>query len=160
MIVVSDTSPVSYLVMIGHVDVLPALFGEVVVPPVVLEELARMGTPEPVREWAAHPPSWLRCEQPSASIRLEGIDPGEAQAISLAKQIGAGLVLIDDARARRAAEMLGLHVRGTLAVLARAGEARLLDLASALDRLEATNFRAPKARIAELREMARAWRGR
>ena len=47
MIVVSDTSPLNYLVLIGAIDVLPQLFGEVYVPPRVMQELQRSRTPEP-----------------------------------------------------------------------------------------------------------------
>jgi predicted nucleic acid-binding protein len=50
MIVVSDTSPVHYLVLAGVEHILPQLFGEVVIPPTVLAELQRHQTPEPVRQ--------------------------------------------------------------------------------------------------------------
>ena len=69
MIVVSDTSPLNYLVLIGHVDVLPALFERVVTPPAVIAEMLHPGAPTPVREWASTPPQWLEVVAP-ASIDL------------------------------------------------------------------------------------------
>ena len=59
MIIVSDASPLHYLVLIGHIEVLPSLFREVVIPPSVLAELRHLRVPEKVRQWAESPPSWL-----------------------------------------------------------------------------------------------------
>jgi predicted nucleic acid-binding protein len=59
MIVVSDASPLNYLVLIDAVDILPALFGRVLTPPAVWCELHRDRTPEAVRQWASQPPPWL-----------------------------------------------------------------------------------------------------
>lgn len=59
MIVLSDTSPLNYLVLIGHVNVLPALFGEVILPVAVRDELLHPAAPEVVREWLSAPPRWL-----------------------------------------------------------------------------------------------------
>ena len=50
VIVLSDTSPINYLVLVGHIDILPTLFGQVVVPSAVLAELQHHGTPEPARQ--------------------------------------------------------------------------------------------------------------
>ena len=59
MLVIADTSPLHYLVLIEHTAVLPSLFGRVVIPPVVAVELQRPRTPAPVRAWMASPPAWL-----------------------------------------------------------------------------------------------------
>jgi predicted nucleic acid-binding protein len=59
MLVIADTSPLHYLVLIEHTAILPALFGRVIIPPVVVEELQRPRTPAPVRVWMASPPTWL-----------------------------------------------------------------------------------------------------
>lgn len=56
MIVVSDTSPIRYLVLLQIEHILPALFGEIFVPPAVHAELRRANTPEIVRAWATRPP--------------------------------------------------------------------------------------------------------
>ena len=59
MIVVADASPLHYLVLIEHIAVLFPLYGQVIVPSVVCEELQRHQTPGTVRRWMAHPPPWL-----------------------------------------------------------------------------------------------------
>ena len=58
-VVVADTSPLNYLVLIGQIEVLPALFGRVVVPSEVLNELTYNSTPIRVREWIDSRPDWL-----------------------------------------------------------------------------------------------------
>ena len=105
MIVVSDTSPLNYLVLMGAIDVLPKLFGEVYVPLAVIQELQHPRTPEPVKQWAQSPPEWLRIREPSAETsNAAGLDPGEAQAIALAIEIHADAVLIDEKLGRRIAK--------------------------------------------------------
>ena len=84
MIVLSDTSPLNYLVLIGHVDVLPTLFGDVIVPAAVRDELQRAGAPDVVREWLAGPPSWLKVRAASHPDPTIQLGAGEVEAISLA----------------------------------------------------------------------------
>jgi predicted nucleic acid-binding protein len=62
VIVVCDTSPLNYLVLIGHEHVLPALFDQVVAPPAVIMELQRAKAPDAVRAWANNLPAWLSPE--------------------------------------------------------------------------------------------------
>lgn len=140
MIVLSDTSPLNYLVLIGHVDVLPALFGQVIVPAAVRAELQHPGTPQIVRDWLRTAPPWLVVHAAAhidASIQL---GTGEIEAISLAIELHADLLLMDDRRGRRAAESRGLSVAGTLNVLEAAAERDLLDLPVAIAKLRQTNF--------------------
>ena len=84
MIVISDTSPINYLVLTGHIEILPALFGQVVIPPAVVSELQHLATPPVVAQWMSQPPAWLLVRTPThvdADIQL---GHGEAEAISLA----------------------------------------------------------------------------
>jgi predicted nucleic acid-binding protein len=60
MIVVADASPICYLLLIGHVDLLQRLFGQVVIPQAVHDKLSAEGRPTTVRTWSAHPPQWLQ----------------------------------------------------------------------------------------------------
>ena len=60
MIIVSNTSPLCYLVLIGHADVLAELHGEIHVTQKVLEELRHPDAPPAVRQWATTPPAWLK----------------------------------------------------------------------------------------------------
>ncbi len=85
MIVVSDASPLNLLVRIGHVDVLPTLFGAVFVPPAVVAELSHPSTPDVIRNWFASKPPWLQVKAPvRIDPTLDFDDTGEREAISLA----------------------------------------------------------------------------
>lgn len=105
MIVVSDTSPLRYLVAIGHVNVLPKLYGEVLCPSEVIWECLHLGAPEELRHWAGAPPEWIKIQNPSGQIAstLSRLDPGESAAISLAHEIGAHVLLIDERKGRQTA---------------------------------------------------------
>jgi predicted nucleic acid-binding protein len=141
MIVVSDTSPLNYLILLGAVDVLPKLFGQVNTPPAVIQELKHPRTPEPVRDWAQSPPEWLRISAPSVDTPVAaGLDPGEAEAIALAVELRADAVLIDERMGRRIAKSLGLATLGTITVLELAAEAGLVDLKVALNLLQQSTF--------------------
>jgi len=152
-IIVSDASPLHYLVLIGEVDLLPALYGSVLLPQAVAEELRRPQTPAAVRDWLSHSPAWLEIVAPGARGRAEtmgGISlsalaylgEGEREAIILALDRRADLLLIDDRKGVEEARRFGLTVTGTLGVLERAAERALIELPAAVSRLQATNFRA------------------
>src|SRR5215470_19877607 len=70
MLVVSDTSPINYLVLMRQETLLPTLYERVVIPPAVHEELQRSQTPEEVRQWIAHPPVWLSVQRPQQPLPL------------------------------------------------------------------------------------------
>jgi predicted nucleic acid-binding protein len=140
VIVVADTSPINYLVLTGCIDVLPALFGEVIVPQSVADELQHARTPPEVHSWAAQPPPWFVVRpalQVDDQIRL---GRGETEAICLALEMHASLLLIDDRRGRREAIARGVPVAGTLNVLVAAAARGLLELPAAIQKLRATNF--------------------
>lgn len=152
-IIISDASPLHYLVLIAEAEVLPALYGEVLIPPAVVEELQRAKTPAAVRTWLLHPPAWLIVVPPTAPGRagsvggifistLAHLGKGEREAIALALDRRADLLLMDDREGVEEARHLGLTVTGTLGVLERAAERALIDLSAAVNRLQATNFRA------------------
>jgi predicted nucleic acid-binding protein len=148
MIVISDTSPLNYLILLGAVDVLPKLFGEVHAPPAVIQELKHPRTPEPVKTWALSPPAWLRISAPLADAPVAaGLDPGEAEAIALAEELCADAILIDEKKGRRIAKSQGFATLGTITVLELAAEAELVDLKIALDALQQTTFYITKIQI-------------
>ena len=158
MIVVSDTSPLNYLTLLGCSELLSQLFGDVYIPPVVANELRHSRAPQAVKQWASSPPAWLHVVEPRIVDHSLGIDVGEAQAIALAREMHADAILIDDLRGRVVVERMGLRPFGTLAILESASIRGLVDLQRALDDLEETNFRAPKDRILEMRGRDRARR--
>ena len=144
MIIVSNTSPLCYLVLIGHADVLAELYGEIHTTQKVLEELGHPDAPPAVRQWAIAPPPWLKIHpNPEASDQaLNTLDPGERTALCLAENLRADVVLLDDAAARALAGQRGVKISGTLGVLCDAAQAGRIKLPAALDRLRQTNFRA------------------
>lgn len=142
MIVIADTGPVNYLILIGEIEVLPALYHRVLIPVSVCEELKRPRTPKDVRNWITQPPAWLEIRAPSKSFDqgLAHLDTGERDAILLAEEMGADQLIIDEIRGRREAKRRQLPFTGTLGVLAAGAEQGLLDLRSAVDRLRQTSF--------------------
>lgn len=141
-LVVADTGPVNYLVLIGHIDILPALFETVILPSAVRDELADPNTPGVVRQWARDLPALAKVQDTSTPVSSTvELGAGEAAAIALAVALHADLLLMDDRRGVMAALREGLAVTGSLGLLARAAERGLLDLADAFDRLKRTNFR-------------------
>src|SRR5215475_5521060 len=98
MIVVADTSPVNYLILIQEIDVLPKIYGRVVIPQTVREELLRAFAPELVRSWMDHLPMWLEVRSPSSApdSSLAKLDAGERDAIVLAAELYADQLIVDD----------------------------------------------------------------
>jgi len=150
MIVVCDTSPVNYLVLIEEIDLLPQLFTTVVLPAAVLAELQHPRTPPRVASWARELPPWLRVISPEGPVGDVGLGRGEAEAIAVATQIAADTVLIDERKATVVARKRGLLVTGTLGVLALAAESKLVDLEASIGRLLDTNFRVSPALIDDI----------
>jgi predicted nucleic acid-binding protein len=150
--VIADAGPLHYLVLIGHIDVLPRLFGAVAVPATVIGELRHTNAPAAVRAWADAPPPWLAVYPDPAALaaELRRLDPGELAAIALAQMLGAALLLIDDRAGTAAARGLRLEAVGKVGLLTRAAGARLLDLPAAVVALRATNFGYPAALFEEL----------
>ena len=143
MIVVSNTSPLNYLVLIDAQDVLPALYKRVLIPSEVGDELRAPGTPEKVRNWFNDAPPWLEVRTAPEHSVPRNIHAGEAAAIALAKSVNAPLLLIDNELAYEYAMKEGLRVTRTLGVLRDAAVERVLDLQVAFSKLKQTNFRAP-----------------
>jgi predicted nucleic acid-binding protein len=140
-VVVSDTSPLHYLILCGAESILPRLFRQVVIPPTVFRELQQPNTPPPVRQWAAAPPEWVAVQSPKKmSLKLD-VDAGELEAICLAQEIHADAVLMDDRAGRNAAIQCGLAVVGTIGLLEQAAARGLIELTPALARLRQTNAR-------------------
>ncbi len=142
MIVIADTSPINYLILIGEIDLLRALYGRVLIPPSVRHELGSTGAPEPVRVWMVHPPAWLETKAPrgNADPLLSFLDAGERDAILLAEELHADQIVIDEMLGRREARRRKLPCTGTLGILRAAANEGLVDLALAVARLRKTNF--------------------
>ncbi len=143
MIVVADTSPFVALAKIGQLDLLPRLFGRVLIPPQVLDELQspkRPGAVRTFRTFSATPPEWLEVRTPMAVEPIPDLHAGETAAISLARECHAELLVIDEAQGRKAAGDRGLTVTGTIGVLEAAAKRGLVRLEDEFERLNARNI--------------------
>ena len=148
MTVVSNASPLIALSRIEKLDLLPALFGQVLVPEavwleVVVNGAGRAGSQECVQ---AEKDGWLSRRQVediwTVGLLEAHLGPGESEAIVLAREVEAEWLLVDDDLARAYALRLGLPVKGTVGILVAAFHAGLLsDLQHVLDELMVNGFR-------------------
>jgi predicted nucleic acid-binding protein len=143
VIVVADSAPLHYLILLDLADLLPKLYGDVLIPSAVVNELTSAGAPAKVQGWLAAAPVWLRIEaiSPECTRAVSDVlDLGEREAIALAQAVHADLLLIDDSEGRSEARRLGLRVTGTLGVLRVGAERKLIDVTAVVEKLKATNF--------------------
>lgn len=159
MIVVCDTSPVSALFRIHKLDILEKLFGNVILPQVVWDELQLLS------RWGYKPQEivlleWIEVKSAQNEEFLQGLfarlDPGEAEAIALAKELDADLLLIDEMKGRKIAQEEGLQIVGLLGVLLRAKQQGLLEnIKETMEGLvEVTQFRIGKKLFTEILSLA------
>lgn len=123
MIIVSDTSPIINLAVVGQLNLLQQLYGEVIIPAAVYEEIVVIGAGLPgsreVQACGWIKPIKARNETAVASLKLE-LDPGEAEAIALAIELKADLLLLDERKGRTIAARLGVRSIGILGTLIEA----------------------------------------
>jgi len=137
---VSNSSCLIALELVGRLDLLRGLYGTVVVPSAVAHECG------------SRLPTWFRVQPVknqgmTHTLRLE-LGPGESEAIVLASEISAARLILDDKKARRIAQQLGLPVTGTLAVLLRAKQNGLIaNVRDVLDDLAEADFRVSDALV-------------
>jgi predicted nucleic acid-binding protein len=118
MLIIADTGPINYLILIGHIDLLPSLFERVVLPSAVQAELSNAGAPSLVQHWIANLPAWIEiADAPSLPFHLAGLHKGETSAIAVAEFLHADLLLIDDRAGSRAVQSKGIPVTGTIGLL-------------------------------------------
>lgn len=148
MIVVADTSPLNYLIQIEYEGLLPKLFGRILVPEAVMREMRDQRAPLAVRHWIEDAPNWIEIA-PQASApdpTRASLGRGEREAIQLAVERNADLLLIDELKGRYEAARRGLLFTGTLGVFLRAGKLELIDPGATYMRLiSETSFRTSDA---------------
>jgi uncharacterized protein len=157
MIVVSDTSPIINLAVIGRLDILPALFGKIVVPLKVFEEITVQGADMPGAD-EVQKSSWVEVRKCSNTTFIQAlqfqVDAGEAEDIALALELGAALILIAERLGRQLAKAYHLPIMGLLGVLKIAKEKGLiLQIKPLLDQLiNIAGFRISKELYMEVLE--------
>jgi predicted nucleic acid-binding protein len=143
MIVVADSGPLHYLILLEHIELLRRFYGQVLVPEPVAGELSATAAPAVVRDWMRKPPTWVNVRPvPSNAVAMitDDLDLGERAAIALAETMHADLLLIDEAAGRAEAKRRHLRVTGTLGVLRAGAEQGLVNVPDLLERLKGTSF--------------------
>jgi predicted nucleic acid-binding protein len=140
MPVVADATPLNTLIRLGLVNVLSRLYGQVIIPPAVQAELSHPRAPKELIEWAEAMPSWVLVRSPTRPEEVSASGAGEREAIALAIELQAELLLADDKEARAVARRRGLAVIGTIGILELAAASGWVELESALDRLRQVGF--------------------
>jgi predicted nucleic acid-binding protein len=142
--VIADTSPLQYLHQLGLLDLLPELYGNVLIPESVVREIAAghgLGVALPELKMLG----WIEVRKVSGLSVLplvSDLGAGEREVLALALESADPLVVLDDALARRVARRLEVTMTGTLGLLLKARQTgRIVRLEPLLDQLEALNFR-------------------
>lgn len=158
MIVVANAGPLIALARIGRLDLLQTLYGQLRVPPAVWEEVLASGSgqPEVVTIDAA---PWIHVVEvhnvTAVQLMRDRLDAGESEAIVLALELNADLLLIDEARGRRVAEARGLNKTGALGTLIMAKRQGLVPLVTPLlDQLRGVGFHMGEALYQTVRALA------
>ncbi|PSN10605.1 DUF3368 domain-containing protein [filamentous cyanobacterium CCT1] len=131
MIVISDTSAITNLVAIQNLQLLKQLYSRVIIPEAVYRELAEIHSPVPGTLEVKSVP-WIEVRPVTDQtvvdrFRLDArLDPGESEAIALALELNADLLLIDERRGRAEANRLGVKITGLLGVLVEAKQKQLI----------------------------------
>ncbi len=133
-IIISDTSCLIILTKIGELDLLRQLYNTVTI------------TQDILLEYGEDLPDWILVQQPKDHYRQQllemQVDIGEASAIALALETADNIVILDDWKARKVAERLGLSVTGTLGVIIKARNTGIIpSIKPYLDKIRETNFR-------------------
>jgi predicted nucleic acid-binding protein len=126
--VVLNNTPLVALWAIGRLDLLRDLFQEVLIPHAVEAEFLAIDRTVRTRALAEAP--WVKSAallRPRRAEAYMGLDRGEAEVLALAEEREARLVVIDERKARRYAQRLGIPLTGTLGLLVAAKEAGLID---------------------------------
>jgi predicted nucleic acid-binding protein len=152
MILVADISPLCYLILLGQIDLLTRLYGQVVIPQAVRDELANERSPIEVQQWIAYPPAWLTVQtvENQPGVDLADLDPGKQAAILLFEQLEADVLAIDEMLGRKIARARGLRVIGLLGILEEAGKRGWIDLPIVLEQLQRTSFRVSNQLIQQI----------
>lgn len=125
MLIVSNTSPILNLALIGKLELLEQQFGEIIIPQAVLDKFRLSeDLPGTGHISAALSEGWLSVQSLSdrhkANLLERELDKGESEAIALALELNAEVLLIDERDARRVCKSLSLTVTGVIGILTKA----------------------------------------
>ncbi|HZZ41711.1 MAG TPA: DUF3368 domain-containing protein [Tepidisphaeraceae bacterium] len=157
-IVISDTSPIRALAHLGLLDMLGVLYGTVIVPPDVADELRRPGKRFPALDIGQYPFFLIRSPSDLSAVApfSTGLHAGELAALALALELNADTLLIDERLGRDVARHLGIHIVGVLGVLLQAKQiGQLHAIRPLMDRLmDELDFRVSETLRAHILSLA------
>src|ERR1022692_1623191 len=159
MAVVSNTSPVRHLILLGQAELMGRLFGTVLIPEAVERERLNPHVPLRVTQWMSQRPAWIevqRFEGPPDEELGGLLDPGESEAIQLALQLKVEVIILDERRGREVASAKGLTVIGVLGILREAYRQGWIDNPlELLQRLRSQRFRISRPLARRFEEQVR-----
>jgi predicted nucleic acid-binding protein len=132
--IICDTSCFIVLTNIGNLDLLQKVYGQIVT------------TPEVASEYGESLPDWIIIEQ-AVNIQMQQLlelqlDKGESSAIALALETLECTIILDDLKARKIAERLGLDITGTVGIIIKAKLKGIIpSIKPMIDKIKATDFR-------------------
>ena len=143
--IVSNTSPLRYLIAVGQADLVQKVFHEVLIPPAVLTELMHPSGRDDVRRWVEQHPAWLSVRELRSRPPHEltsTLDAGESEVLQLALEIHPDFILIDERLGRRIAASRGFAVIGALGLLLESYRQKyILDPIRILNQMRYIGFR-------------------
>lgn len=139
ILIVADTGPINYLIQTGYIDLLARIAEKTVLPAAVSAELLHPAAPDSVRAWASTPPAWVEIRAATELIKISDLSLADREAITLAKELRASVLLMDDQQARRCAATFGVLTLGTVGLLEAAAARGFVALPVALEKLQATS---------------------
>lgn len=145
MIVVSNTTPLIGLAVIGQFDLLHQLFGEIYIAQAVYDEVVIAGSELEGAKREVYTASWIKTipvqDQLAVDVLLDELDRGEAETIVLARELNADWVLMDEKKGRRKLTQLGIQKVGTVGILLKAKQEGMIQtLQPSLEMLRKKGF--------------------
>lgn len=160
MLIVSDTTPIITLMKMGHLDILKRLYGKVLIPNAVYMELT--GNEKFVTEASQVIDSdFLEVDKVDNEVavmilqEVSGLDAGESEAIVMANNRKADLLVMDEHKGRSVAKKMGLPITGTIGLLLKAFDEGMLtvgDIEECIEKLKETNVRISEGLFDIMRE--------
>lgn len=139
MIVISDSSPLINLACINRVELLPAIFEHIIIPQSVYEEIVILGRGQPGSE-IIESANWISIKDCTLIEQVnqfrKELDQGEAEALALALELNADILLMDEFKGRSIARQKEIRVIGLLGILLEAKKKNLIEnVKNEMDRL-------------------------
>lgn len=155
--VVSNSTPLIALARIRRFHLLRELFSHVSIPAAVYEEVVNAGRGRAGMVEVTNA-QWIILHRVRNIDLVDflkiSLDAGEAETIALAKEVGAGLVLLDDNDGRNIAESVGINFTGTIGIMLRYYHGKPADFKVALDELMAQGFRLSRTEYRKIIDQA------